>query len=67
MDPAAPGRVTGAASWHRFAAELPNELCQADITHWSLADGREVEILDIIDGPFPAVGRVHRPHRVQSR
>jgi transposase InsO family protein len=37
------------SSWHRFAAELPNELWQADITHWLLADGVEVEILDIID------------------
>src|SRR5262249_38213463 len=37
------------SSWRRFAAELPNELLQADITHWQLADGREVEILDILD------------------
>ncbi|MDQ2750187.1 MAG: IS481 family transposase [Actinomycetota bacterium] len=37
------------SSWHRFVAELPNELWQADITHWPLADGREIEILDIID------------------
>jgi len=37
------------SSWRRFVAELPNELWQADITHWPLADGREVEILDIID------------------
>ena len=37
------------SSWHRFAAELPNELWQADITHWRLANGRDVEILDIID------------------
>jgi len=37
------------SSWRRFAAELPNELWQADITHWQLADGREVEILDILD------------------
>lgn len=37
------------SSWHRFAADLPNELWQADITHWPLADGREAEILDIID------------------
>lgn len=37
------------SSWHRFQADLPNELWQADITHWPLADGREVEILDIID------------------
>jgi transposase InsO family protein len=37
------------SSWHRFTAELPNELWQADITHWQLADGREVEILNILD------------------
>ena len=37
------------SSWHRFAAELPNELWQADITHWQLADDTDVEILDIID------------------
>ena len=37
------------SSWRRFQADLPNELWQADITHWQLADGREVEILDIID------------------
>jgi transposase InsO family protein len=37
------------SSWHRFAADLPNECWQADITHWPLADDREVEILDIID------------------
>jgi transposase InsO family protein len=37
------------SSWHRFQAELPNELWQADITHWALADGREVEVLNIID------------------
>jgi len=37
------------SSWHRFAADLPNELWQADITHWHLADGTEVEILNILD------------------
>lgn len=37
------------SSWHRFQAELPNELWQADITHWPLTDGRHVEILNIID------------------
>ena len=37
------------SSWRRFAAELPNELWQADITHWAFADGREVEILNILD------------------
>lgn len=29
--------------------DLPNECWQADVTHWALAGGREVEILNIID------------------
>ena len=33
----------------RFQADLPNELWQADVTHWRLADHTEVEILDILD------------------
>ena len=33
----------------RFEAELPNEMWQADITHWSLAGGGHVEILNVID------------------
>ena len=37
------------ASIIRFCAEMPNERWQADITHWSLADGTDVEILNIID------------------
>jgi transposase InsO family protein len=37
------------SSWHRFAADLPNELWQADITHWPLADGTDAEILNILD------------------
>lgn len=37
------------SSWRRFAAELPNECWQADTTHWALADGTEVEILNILD------------------
>jgi len=37
------------SSWRRFQAELPNELWQADITHWPLTDGDEAEILNIID------------------
>ena len=36
-------------SWKRFCAEQPNEPWQADITHWRLADGSEVEILNIVD------------------
>jgi len=37
------------SSWHRFQADLPNELWQADITHWQLADRTEAEILNILD------------------
>ena len=33
----------------RFEAELPNEMWQADITHWQLASGQDVEILNMID------------------
>ena len=37
------------SSWRRFAAEQPNERWQADTTHWQLADGTEVEILNLLD------------------
>jgi transposase InsO family protein len=33
----------------RFNAEQPNERWQADTTHWQLADGTGVEILNILD------------------
>jgi transposase InsO family protein len=33
----------------RFVADMPNERWQADITHWQLADGTPVEILNIED------------------
>ena len=37
------------SSWHRFEADQPNERWQADVTHWRLADGTEVEICNQID------------------
>jgi transposase InsO family protein len=37
------------SSYLRFAADQPNERWQADTTHWQLADGTEVEILNIVD------------------
>ena len=37
------------SSWRSFCAYQPNERWQADITHWRLADGSEVEILNILD------------------
>ena len=37
------------SSFIRFEADLPNELWQTDATHWDLADGSPVEILNLID------------------
>ncbi len=37
------------SSFTRFQAALPNELWQGDTTHWRLADGRAVEILNYLD------------------
>jgi transposase InsO family protein len=37
------------SSFVRFQAEMPNERWQADITHWRLASGREIEILNAVD------------------
>lgn len=37
------------SSYVRFEADLPNECWQADMTHWQLATGAEVEIVNFID------------------
>lgn len=37
------------SSFVRFEAEMPNERWQGDITHWALADGTDVEILNVLD------------------
>jgi transposase InsO family protein len=37
------------SSYKRFCADSPNERWQLDITHYRLADGSEVEVLNIID------------------
>jgi transposase InsO family protein len=37
------------SSWRRFAAELPNECWQADVTHVTTADGEVFEVLNILD------------------
>ncbi len=37
------------SSFIRFEAGLPNELWQSDFTHWQLADGNGVEILNYLD------------------
>ncbi|OBF61025.1 transposase [Mycobacterium sp. 852002-51971_SCH5477799-a] len=37
------------SSYHRFQAEQPNECWQSDFTHWTLANGTDVEILNWLD------------------
>jgi transposase InsO family protein len=37
------------SSYRRFAAAQPNECWQSDFTHWHLADGSDVEILNWLD------------------
>ena len=37
------------SSFTRFEADQPNELWQADTTHWQLADGTGIEICNVID------------------
>jgi transposase InsO family protein len=49
------------SSWRRFTAEQPNERWQADTTHWQLADGTGVEILNLLDDHSrPCLGSVPR-------
>lgn len=36
-------------SWKRFEAARPNDRWQLDMTHWHLADGTGVEILNVLD------------------
>ena len=37
------------SSYTRFEAAQPNETWQSDVTHWRLADGTDVEILNWLD------------------
>ena len=37
------------SSYRRFQAAQPNECWQSDFTHWALADGNDVEILNWLD------------------
>ena len=51
------------SSWHRFEAQQPNETWQSDFTHWALAGGADVEILNFLDdhSRFLLYCRAHRP------
>ena len=37
------------SSYTRFEADQPNETWQSDFTHWALADGTDIEILNWLD------------------
>jgi transposase InsO family protein len=50
----------------RFEAQLPNELWQADITAWQLADGEVVEILNLIDDHSRLCLGCHAYRRVKA-
>jgi transposase InsO family protein len=53
------------SSYVRFEAEMPNECWQSDVTHWTLADGTDAEILTFLDDHSRAI--VHMSaHRVVS-
>ncbi len=48
------------SSWIRFEAAAPNEVWQSDFTHWRLADGTEVEIIELARRPLPVPARAAR-------
>jgi transposase InsO family protein len=51
------------SSYTRFQAVQPNETWQSDVTHWRLADGTDVEILNWLDdhSRFLLSATVHQP------
>ncbi|HEX7260891.1 MAG TPA: IS481 family transposase, partial [Luteolibacter sp.] len=51
----------------RFEAAFPNEMWQADFTHWRLADGTDTEILDFIDDHSRFLISIHAYKRVTGR
>lgn len=53
------------SSYVRFEAELPNECWQADVTHWTLANGADAEILTFLDDHSRMVTHIsaHQPVR----
>jgi transposase InsO family protein len=52
------------SSYRRFAAAQPNECWQSDFTHWALADGRDVEILNWLDDHSRLLLHCHAHPRV---
>lgn len=54
------------SSYIRFQADLPNECWQSDFTHWTLADGADVEILTFLDDCTRYAISVTTHHRVTT-
>ena len=54
------------SSYVRFAASLPNECWQADVTHVALADGTFCEVLNVIDDHSRACVESRAFHRTRS-
>jgi len=54
------------SSYVRFAAEQPNEMWQADVTHYRLATGVDVEILSWLDDHARHALSVTAHHRVSG-
>lgn len=44
-----PSKAPTARQWRSFAAARANECWQMDMTHWTLADGTDVEIINALD------------------
>lgn len=54
------------SSLTRFAADVPNECWQADMTHWQLADDTEVEIVNFIDDYSRMVVAIEVHHTIKA-
>lgn len=54
------------SSWVRFEAALPNERWQSDVTHWRLAGGRQVDILNFLDDHSRLIVRSEAMHTVRA-
>lgn len=52
------------SSYLRFQANQPNETWQSDFTHWRLADGSDVEIINWLDDHSRYLLSLHAHHRI---
>src|ERR1039458_1125645 len=54
------------SSYVRFEAEQPNECWQSDVTHWTLANGSDAEIISFLDDHSRAVMHMGAHRRVSG-